>query len=111
MSDYGSWTGEPEKNDDDEEHDYGTWTDPPDDDDDDQHDFGSWTNESTDKVTDDGVVGIGECPKHGFVFGDDIEYNFPARCECGLELKTFTTGLREEIVLLDEYLRTFVGGS
>lgn len=45
------------------------------------------------------LIPFGKCPRCGIVYGDEVEYNFPApaECECGMELETCTTARKEEI--------------
>jgi hypothetical protein len=47
-------------------------------------------------------VAVGDCPKHGYVSGNEVEFNFPnkAKCFCGRELERCTVADIEEVSAL-----------
>jgi hypothetical protein len=49
--------------------------------------------------TEEETVPVGECPVHGYVVGDDIEYAAPnpSYCNCGEKLERVTVATRNEV--------------
>lgn len=50
-------------------------------------------------------VPVGECPNHGYIFGDDVEWAFPnpAKCnDCGRDLYSAKLADESEVMALAE---------
>lgn len=49
--------------------------------------------------TEDDEIPVGECPVHGYVYGEDVDVSFPnrAECDCGETLERVTWAERSMV--------------